>query len=93
MLNIIKRRNYNLKKNIRAIDNKNNEIRSDHAIYNENSKTLESIGLTEIITAENYVIKGSDIIFDNLNKTIRSEEKTILQTLIKTKFFLIILNI
>ena len=77
-----------LKKNIRAIDNKNNEIRSDHAIYNENFKTLESVGLTEIITAENYVIKGKDIIFDNLNKTIHSEKKTIITDTDKNKIFL-----
>ena len=77
-----------LKKNIRAIDNKNNEIRSDHAIYNENFKTLESVGLTEIITAENYVIKGRDITFDNLNKTIHSEKKTIITDTDKNKIFL-----
>ena len=65
-----------LKKNIQAIDNKENKIKSNNAIYKENSKTLESIGPTEIITAENYIIKGSDIIFDDLNGLISSDNKT-----------------
>ena len=65
-----------LKKNIRALDSKKNEIISNNAIYKENTKILESIGPTEIITVENYVIKGSDIIFDDLNKLITSNSKT-----------------
>ncbi len=65
-----------LKKNIRALDSKKNEITSNNAIYKENTKILESIGPTEIITVENYVIKGSDIVFDDLNKLITSNSKT-----------------
>ena len=42
MLNMIKKRNYYSKK-YSAIDNKKNKIKSDNAIYNENSQTLESI--------------------------------------------------
>ena len=54
-----------LKKNIRAVDNKKNEIDSNYAIYNENLKVLQSIGFTKITTAENYIIIGDDIIFDD----------------------------
>ena len=69
-----------LKKNIEANDNKNNKLFSNFAIYNENLKKLNSIGATKIITSENYVIEGNDIIFDDLNKFIISEKKQLLQT-------------
>ena len=47
-----------------------------YLFFLENSKTLESIGPTEIITAENYIIKGSDIVFDDLNGLISSNKNT-----------------
>lgn len=65
-----------LKKNIQAIDNKKNKIKSNNAIYNENFQLLKSIGPTEIVTAENYIISGDDIIFDDLNGLINSSKKT-----------------
>ena len=65
-----------LKKNIQAIDNKKNKIKSNNAIYNENLQLLKSIGPTEIVTAENYIISGDDIIFDDLNGLINSSKKT-----------------
>ncbi len=67
-----------LKRNIQAIDNKKNEIKSNYAIYNENLKKLESVGPTEIITTENYIIKGNDITFDDSNKKIFSKKKIII---------------
>ena len=65
-----------LKKNIQAIDNKKNKIKSNNAIYNENLQLLKSIGPTKIVTAENYIISGDDIIFDDLNGLINSSKKT-----------------
>ena len=77
-----------LKKNIEANDNKNNKLFSNFAIYNENLKKLNSIGATKIITSENYVIEGNDIIFDDLNKFIISEKKTTITDLDKNKITL-----
>ena len=58
MLNIIKKGIIVLKKNVHAIDNKKNEIKSNYAIYNENLKLLESIGPTQITTSESYILEG-----------------------------------
>ena len=77
-----------LKKNVHAIDNKKNEISSNYAIYNENLKVLKSIGFTKIITAENYVIIGDDIIFDDINSFITSNKKAIINDPDKNKVYL-----
>ena len=77
-----------LKKNIEAIDNQKNKFFSNYAIYNENLKTLNSVGETKIITSENYVIDGNDIFFDDLNKFIISDKKTIVTDQDKNKIFL-----
>ena len=87
MLNIIKKKVLSFsKKNVHAIDNKKNEIKSNYAIYNENLKLLESIGPTQITTSESYILEGSDIIFDNLNGFIISENNTIITDQDKNKF-------
>ena len=77
-----------LKKNIEATDNKNNKFFSDEAIYNENLKKLESIGFTKIITNENYIIEGNDIILDDKNKFISSNKKTIITDENRNKIYL-----
>jgi len=77
-----------LKRNIEVIDNKENKINSGHAIYNENLKLLESIGPTKIITSENYIIEGDDIIFDSLNGFIISKKKTTITDPDKNKIYL-----
>ena len=43
-----------LKGNISALDEKDNKIITNEAIYNEKLKTLKSIGLTEVTTSKNY---------------------------------------
>ena len=77
-----------LKKNIEAIDKKKNKILSNYAIYDENLKKLNSIGTTKIVTSENYIIDGSDIIFDDLNKFLISDDKTIITDQDGNKIFL-----
>ena len=77
-----------LKKDVLAIDNKKNEISSNYAIYNENLKVLQSIGFTKITTAENYVIIGDDIIFDDINSFITSNKKAIITDPDKNKVYL-----
>ena len=37
---------------------------------------LNSIGLTKIITSENYILESKNVIFDNKNKIIKSNFPT-----------------
>lgn len=67
-----------LKGNILATDYKKNKIQANFAEYNEKTKIFKSIGLTEINTSENYFLKGGDIILDNINQIILSDNKTII---------------
>ncbi len=67
-----------LKGNILATDDKKNKIQANFAEYNEKTKIFKSIGLTEINTSENYFLKGEDIILDNINQIILSDNKTII---------------
>ena len=39
---------------------------------------FESKGVTKITTSENYIINGKDIIFDNKNNIISSNESAVL---------------
>ncbi len=59
-----------------ATDSKNNKLSANYAEYDKIEKTLETRGLTEIITSQGYNIKGTNIIFDNKNKVISSDNKT-----------------
>ena len=56
------------KDNVVAIDEENNNIRSNYAEYNKDDKILESKGETIIETSEGYVLTGNDIIFNNAKK-------------------------
>ena len=53
-----------------------NEVYADYAEYNEGLKTLNTIGKTNIRTSEGYIIEGEDIVFDDLNKYIKSKSLT-----------------
>ena len=77
-----------LKKNVEATDKKKNKILTNHAIYNENLKLLKSIGPTTINTSENYSLEGNDIVFDDINKFISSDKKTIIVDQDQNKIFL-----
>ena len=59
-----------------ATDSKNNKLLTNYAEYNKIEKTLETKGLTEIITSQGYSVKGTNIIFDNKKKVISSDNKT-----------------
>ena len=78
----------NLKDKIIGADKKNNIIKADNAIYNENTKIFQSIGPTKIITSENYVIDGENIILDNSKKIINSESKALLKDQVGNKIYL-----
>ena len=49
-------------------DNKNNLIISEKIKYDKIKQILTTYGETEIITSENFKIKGENIIYDNNNK-------------------------
>ncbi len=68
-----------LKNNITANDVKNNVIKTDRAEYNEKEKIFLSIGETEIITSEKYILKGADIKVDNRKNIISSKNQTLLK--------------
>ena len=68
-----------IKNNVIAKDIKNNIIKTNYAEYDENNKIFKTIGLSEIVTSENYIIKGQDIILDNKNEIINSLKKTTIE--------------
>ena len=76
-----------LKKNIIGNDSKNNIIKADFAKYNENTKIFLTIGPTEIITSESYLIESADITLNNSTKQISSKRKTLVTDLDKNKIF------
>ena len=57
-----------LKDNVIAKDALGNIFKSTGALYNEQSKILESIGETKIITNEGSIINSEDVILDNNKK-------------------------
>ena len=77
-----------LRNNILVIDEKNNTIKADYAEYYEEKRLLKTIGFTKIITSENYIVETEDITFDNKNKYITSNEKTVVNDQNNNKIFL-----
>ncbi len=77
-----------LKDNIIAEDKLGNIIKADYAEYNNLKKIYKTVGPTTLVTSENYSLKGADIFFDNNNKIIRSDKKSILQDISGNKIFL-----
>ena len=60
------------KDQVKAIDNKNNIFISEYAEYNKELQLLSSKGDAKIVTSEGYTLFGKNIIFDNKNKSIKS---------------------
>ena len=77
-----------LKDKIIAEDKFGNIIKADYAEYNNLEKMYKTVGPTTLVTSEDYSLKGSDIFFDNNNKIIRSDKKSILQDISGNKIFL-----
>ena len=77
-----------LKDKITAVDNLNNIINTNHAEYNNIKNIFKTIGLTTLITSENYELEGADIYLDNENKIIKSNKKAILTDVNGNKIFL-----
>ena len=62
--------------NIEAKDENNNILKTDKAYYLKEKDLLNSIGLTTIITNENYFFESNNVVFDNKNKIIKSDFPT-----------------
>ena len=67
-----------LRNNIIVTDSKNNTIKAEYAEYFEKKKILKINGFAEIITSEDYKIKGEDIILDDINKSIISKKNAVI---------------
>ena len=67
--------------NVIAYDDKNNELKTEYAIYNKDLKTLKSKGKTFIMTSQGFSLTGDDIIFDNKNNIIKSDKPALLKDL------------
>ena len=76
------------KDNVVATDSKNNIFKSDYAEYDKNLKLLKSIGNTTIKTSGGYLISGNNIIFDNKNNFLKSNEPLIIEDLDKNSIYL-----
>jgi LPS-assembly protein len=76
------------KGNVVATDHKNNVFKSEYAEYKKNLKFLKSTGETTILTSEGYFLSGENIIFDNKNKSIRSENNATIKDLENNNIYL-----
>ncbi len=65
-----------LKNNIIAEDENSNIITTEKAEFNETEEIFKTFGPTNIITSEKYIVSGNNIIINNKNKTISSNEVT-----------------
>ena len=68
-----------LKNNISIVDEKGNLLLADYAEYFEKDETIKTTGKTKVQTTEKYNLDGSDLVFDNKNKIIKSEKKSIIK--------------
>ena len=59
-----------LKGNIKAIDESKNTLKAEEAFYFKDQDLLNSIGLTSIITSENYILESRNVTFDNKKKLL-----------------------
>jgi LPS-assembly protein len=77
-----------LKEDIIVEDKFKNTIKANYAEYNNIKKIFKSNGPTTLITSENYILEGVDIIFDNFNKDIKSNKPSTLKDLDGNEIYL-----
>ena len=77
-----------LKQNIFLEDMKGNRINTEYADYDDKSKIFKTLGKTEIITSDKYVVEGEDIIIDNLAQSIKSSKNTVITDKENNKIYL-----
>ena len=76
------------KENVKAEDIKKNVVETEYAEYSEINKIFKTEGLTRIITSEGYIVESQNVIFNNKNKSITSENKTLIKVNDDNKIFL-----
>ena len=76
------------KNEVIARDDRNNILNTEYAEYSKELKFLKSKGKTTIVTSEGFNVLGKNIIFDNLNKIIKSDEPAIIKDLDENEIFL-----
>ena len=57
-----------LKGNIKAKDDNDNILKAEEAFYLKKQDLLNSVGLTTIVTSENYRFESKNVVFDNKKK-------------------------
>ena len=62
--------------NIEAKDDYDNILKTEEAFYLKKQDLLNSVGLTTIVTSENYRFESKNVVFDNRNKIIKSDFPT-----------------
>ena len=76
------------KEGVVATDGKKNTLKSSYAEYDKDLKLLKSLGETTIITSEGFFLSGSNIIFDNKNNFLKSDESAIIRDLENNSIYL-----
>jgi len=71
-----------------ATDAKKNVLKSDYAEYDKDLKLLKSLGETTILTSEGFFLSGRNIIFDNKNNFLKSDEAVTIRDLENNNIYL-----
>ncbi len=74
--------------NVSATDTNNNIFKTNYAEYFKDLKLLKSKGETTLLTAEGYFVSGTNMIFDNINNTIKSKYPATIKDLDNNKIYL-----
>ena len=77
-----------IKGRVKAIDDKNNVVETEYGEYSEEKKIFKSLGNTKIVTSKGYIIEGRNIILNNYDNSIKSEEPATILDLEKNKISL-----
>ncbi len=76
------------KNQVSAKDDKDNQLLTELAEYDESLQLFKSTGKTKIFTSEGYIVDGEDVIFDNKEKYIRSRSPATIIDLENNKIYL-----
>ena len=71
-----------------ATDDEKNILKTEYAEYEKEQKLLYSKGATTILTAEGFLLTGTNIYFDNNNNLIKSDYPATIKDLEKNTIFL-----
>ena len=75
-------------KDVAAKDSNNNSFKTEYAEYFKDLKLLKSKGETTLLTGEGYFVSGKNMIFDNINNIIKSDEPATIKDLDNNTIYL-----